>query len=252
MKILAIDVGNTSTFFTSAINGKFKKSFHLATKEVEKSSVGWLQKKSGFENIEAAVIASVVPKAGNWLKRALSQKLGIKTYLIGKDFEAPIKNRYKNPKQVGADRLMNAVAAYNRYRREAIIIDFGTAITFDIVSRKGDYLGGVIAPGIEISLEALYRRTALLPKIYLAHPKNIIGRDTVESIRVGCSVGMGGLCDRIVAEIIKRHHLRPMVIATGGYAKFMLHYCACVHELVLRARHSKQKICGSKSENEDA
>ena len=229
MKILAIDTGNTSAFFTHIDDGKFKKSFRFPTKKLKKLSALLIKEKFALSNIHAVVIASVVPEASVLLKRVFSQKIGIKTYIIGKDFEAPIENKYRDPKQVGIDRLMNAVAAYSHYQKEAIIIDFGTAITFDIVSRKGEYLGGVIAPGIEISLEALYRKTALLPKITLAHAKNIIGKDTVESIRVGCSVGIGGLCDRVVTEIIKRHHLKPMVIATGGYAKFMLKYCTCVH-----------------------
>ena len=104
--------------------------------------------------------------------------------------------------------------------------------------KKGDYLGGVIAPGIEISLEALFQKTALLPKIRLAHPEGIIGKDTVESIRAGCSYGIGGLCDRVVDEIKKQLSLRPLVIATGGYAKFMSKYCKRIQkidpDLVLR------------------
>jgi len=228
MELLAIDVGNTSTFMAHYAGGKFRRSWRLATKTLTKVSVMSLKRKFIMKNIEAAIIASVVPDKGELLKRAISQKLGIKTFLIGKDFEAPIKNKYKNPRQVGIDRLMNSVAAFNRYQKEVIVIDFGTAITFDIVSKKGEYVGGVIAPGIEISLEALYRKTALLPKIRLAHPKNLIGKDTVESIRVGCSIGIGGLCDRIVTEITKRYHLRPIVIATGGYAQFMRKYCNCI------------------------
>ncbi len=228
MKILLIDVGNTSTFFARYADGEFKKTLRLSTKEVTKLSNVSRIKRLLLKDTEAVIIASVVPKTENRLKRIFSKELGFKTYVIGKDFKAPIKNRYKNPKQVGMDRLMNAVSAYHRYQKEAIVIDFGTAITFDIISKKGEYLGGVIAPGIEISLEALYQKTALLPKIRLAHPKNIIGKDTIESIRVGCSVGIGGLCDRIVTEIIKRYDLKPIVIATGGYAQFMLKYCTSI------------------------
>jgi len=152
-------------------------------------------------------------------------------FVIGKDLSVPIVNRYKNPKQVGIDRLLNAYAGYRLYRRELIIIDFGTAITFDLVSAKGEYLGGIIAPGIEISLEALFQKTALLPKIRLAHPASMIGRNTTESIRVGCTVGIGGLCDRIVERLRKQHLRHSLVLATGGYAKFMSRYCRSISRI---------------------
>ncbi len=231
MDLLAVDIGNTSTCFARFAGGKFKNIFRLSTKDLVKPSGTLLKKKLWKKNIQAAVIASVVPSAGESLKSTLSGSFGIKTYLIGKDFQAPVTNLYKDPEQVGADRLMNAIAAFDRTRKEAIVIDFGTAITFDIISKKGEYLGGVIAPGIEISLEALYQRTALLPKIRLAHPKNLIGKDTIESIRVGCSVGIGGLCDRVVSEIVKKYHLKPVVIGTGGYALFMRKYCSCIESM---------------------
>ena len=164
-------------------------------------------------------------------KKIVSTKLKLPAFLVGKDIAVPIINRYKNPKQVGVDRLLNAYAGYSLYKRELIIIDFGTAITFDLVSKKGEYLGGIIAPGIEISLEALFQKTALLPKIRLAHPGSLIGRNTVESIRVGCSVGIGGLCDRIVEELRRKELRKPLVIATGGYAHFMRRYCKTVAKI---------------------
>ena len=180
MDILAIDIGNTSTFFAHFAGQRIKKSCRMATHSL---------------TVDAII------------------------------------NRYKNPRQVGVDRLVNAAAAFDRYHRDTIVIDFGTAITFDIVSKKGEYLGGVIAPGIEITLEALNQKTALLPKIRLTHPKNLIGRDTAESIRVGCSVGLGGLCDRLVERISRRYHLHPLVIATGGYARFMTRYCKSIQKI---------------------
>ncbi len=225
MKILAVDIGNTSTLAAIVADGRIGKTYRCTTNDLSDNAIKKLAKKVSVKNIEAAVIASVVPSRGSFFKESLTKTFGVKTYLIGKDFLAPIKNRYVNPKQVGIDRLMNAIAAFERYHREVIVIDFGTAITFDVVSKKGEYLGGVIAPGIEISLEALYERTALLPKIKLAHPKNIIGKDTVESIRVGCAVGIGGLCDRVITSIKSRYHMRPIIIATGGYAAFMRKYC---------------------------
>ena len=218
---LAVDVGNTSIHFAFYSHGRFGKEFRVSTKDV-RLAVAMIRKNNA---IAPAVIASVVPKVGQWLKKEIYSKLSVPAYLIGKDLPVPVVNKYKNPKQVGIDRLLNALAAHHDHPRELVIIDFGTAITFDVVSKKGEYLGGVIAPGIEISLEALFQKTALLPRIHLEHPKNLIGRDTIESIRVGCSTGIGGLCDRVVEAISRQYKMKPYVVATGGYAKFMSRYC---------------------------
>ena len=224
--ILAVDIGNTSAHFALfSPQGRLKKEFRVRTVEIQAQAARIIQKNISLKSKPVVVIASVVPDAGRTLKNITAKKLGLKVFIIGKDFQVPIKNRYKNPAQVGIDRLLNAYAAYTQYHRELIIIDFGTAITFDLVSKKGEYLGGIIAPGIEISLEALYQKTALLPKIKLKHPTSLIGRDTTESIRVGCSVGIGGLCDRVVEELRRRHLRHSLVIGTGGYAHFMRRYC---------------------------
>ena len=229
--ILAVDVGNTSVLFVYCLGSKFKKTHRIPTASLNAKKIASLKKIFPLKKINAVVIASVVPQAGNLLSKEIAKKFSVRTYLIGKDFNPPIINRYKNPKQVGVDRLVNAAEAFDRHHRDVIVMDFGTAITFDIVSKKGEYLGGVIAPGIEVSLEALYQKTALLPKIRLAHPLNLIGRDTVESIRVGCSVGIGGLCDRLVERIKGRYGLKPLVIATGGYAGFMRRYCQSIDSI---------------------
>ena len=225
--ILAIDVGNTSIFFAHCCGNKILKTYRIPT-----NGFSHLDKKIfNLKNCDAAVIASVVPSATNILLKEIPKKWHLRVFLIGKDIAVPIKNKYKDPRQVGMDRLMNAVAAFNDYRRDLIIVDFGTAITFDVVSKKGEYLGGVIAPGIEISLEALFFKTAMLPKIRLAHPNRFIGQNTVESIRIGCSVGIGGLCDRIIQNIKERGFATPLVIATGGYAKFMRKYCHSIDKI---------------------
>lgn len=230
--VLAIDVGNTSVLVSQFTGHKIVKSRRIPTNILDVDAIIAFKKLFSLRYVEAAVIACVVPRTGALLQKLIPKKLGITAYTIGKDFGVPIKNLYKDPGQVGIDRLVNAAAAYHRYHRDAIIIDFGTAITFDVITRDGGYLGGVIAPGIEISLEALYHKTALLPKIQLAHPASLIGRDTVESIRVGCSVGIGGLCDRLTHQIIKKYRLDPVIIATGGYAKFMRRYCENIDKII--------------------
>lgn len=230
-KFLAVDIGNTSIHFAYHEKGTWTKHASVSSRATDKAILIFLNKHfAGLKNAEV-VIASVVPQADSLLKIFFSGKPGVRARIIGRDIRIPIINRYRNPKQVGIDRLMNAIAGYSRFKKALIIIDFGTAITFDVVSKKGEYLGGVIAPGIEISLEALFQKTALLPKIRLRHPMNLIGRDTTESIRVGCSVGIGGLCDRVVEAIKKKHGMKPKVVATGGYAHFMKKYCRSIQAI---------------------
>ena len=223
--LIAVDIGNTSIHLARFDQGKWRSSRRIVTSHYREELFDALKPLVPSDKNACVVIAGVVPEAGKYLERAIPKKLRVETRLIGPAFPVPMKNLYKIPSQVGVDRLLNGLAAYDKVRGPVIVIDFGTAITFDVVTQRGEYRGGVIAPGIEISLEALFQKTALLPKIRLQHPKKVVGRDTVESIRVGCSVGIGGLCDRIIDEIEKSSRLRAKVIATGGYAGFMSKYC---------------------------
>jgi len=228
LKFLAVDIGNTSIHFAFRERKAWRRHLSVSSRTPKNILRRFLSKHfTGLRDTDV-FIASVAPAANALLKEFFAEKPGVRTRFIGDKFPVPIVNRYRNPKQVGVDRLLNALAAYRRLKTELIVIDFGTAITFDVVSRRGEYLGGIIAPGIEISLEALFQKTALLPKIVLKHPKNWIGRDTAESIRVGCSVGIGGLCDRVVEAVSKKYRLKPKVIATGGYARFMKKYCRSI------------------------
>ena len=223
--LIAVDIGNTSIHMARLESKRWQSHRRIPTRFYKKMALKTLRTILPKDKNVCVVIASVVPETGQFLERMIPKKLGVQAYLIGPRFSVPIKNLYRNPRQVGVDRLLNGLAAFQKVRGAVIVIDFGTAITFDVVSKKGEYLGGVIAPGIEISLEALFRKTALLPNIRLKHPKDVMGRDTVESIRSGCSFGIGGLCDRVVEEIESSHHFRAKVIATGGYASFMSKYC---------------------------
>ena len=233
MRILAVDVGNTSVFFAEISDNKIVKTYRISALKTDSGHVAQnLRRRFALKGIDAVVIASVVPMLGAKLRRDLPRILGIRTLLIGKDLSVPIQNRYRNPKQVGTDRLVNAYAAYRKHRKACVIIDFGTAITLDAVSSKGEYLGGVIAPGIQISLEALFQKTALLPKIRLKHTGGkLIGRDTAESIRIGCTIGIGGLCDRLAFQIKEALGPKTVVIATGGYAAFMKRYCRSIYRV---------------------
>ena len=135
---------------------------------------------------------------------------------------AKIPILYKNPQEVGADRLVNSIAAFAKYQTSLVIIDFGTATTFDCVSQKGEYLGGAICPGIMISSEALFQNTSKLPRVdFFDPPKSVIGKDTSESIKSGIIFGYAGLVDGIVKRIQKEMNTNPRIIATGGLASIM-------------------------------
>ncbi|MBI2095167.1 MAG: type III pantothenate kinase [Candidatus Omnitrophica bacterium] len=225
--MLAVDIGNTSAHFALFDRtGRALEPFRIPTDSLGKRAA-WetLRRKLPTRRVGGAAIASVVPAAGLLLKKTLERRAGIRTCLLGKDLQVPIVNRYANPRQVGVDRLVNALAVWRQYRKAAVILDFGTAITLDVVSEKGEYLGGVIAPGVGISIEALHAKTALLPKVGLLHPRGLIGKDTAESIRIGCAFGLGGLCDRLIEELGKTLPRKRLLIATGGYAAFMARYC---------------------------
>ncbi len=162
------------------------------------------------------LICSVVPRKTSALMQALQSLGEIPIRLVGRDIIVPLMNRYTYPDQVGQDRLVGAYAAWRTYRRDCVVADFGTAITIDVVTRRGEYLGGVIAPGLDISLEALATRTALLPKIELREPPGPLGRDTANSIRAGLVFGCAALCDGLVRELKKRHVPGAIVVGTGG------------------------------------
>ena len=151
-----------------------------------------------------------------------------KITVVGKDAKVPIRNLYRKKGEVGQDRLVNAFAAKAIYGSPCVIIDFGTAITFDIVSKRGQYLGGLILPGIEISLASLYEKTALLPKVKLKNAPYIIGKDTKNSMRGGILFGFGATCDGLVSRYRKILGKSTMVIATGGNASLMKKYAKSI------------------------
>lgn len=216
--LLAIDIGNTSIAFGIFKGKRLVRTWKVSTQEVIKKRALKLPK-----GIDSAIISSVVPKATPMIKKTIARQYKIQPLVLGENIKAPIKNLYRKPRQVGQDRLVNAVAAKKLYGYPAVVIDFGTAITFDVISKKGEYLGGVIFPGIETSLNALSQKAALLPKIKVALPKDLIGRDTVDSMRSGVFYGIGALCDGLISKLKAKYG--PMrVIATGGHCSLMKKY----------------------------
>lgn len=228
--LLAIDIGNTGIAMGFFRGEKLFKKFWLSTdlshsKMYRQISKGF--KVSGIdpESIEIALVSSVVPSASKVIKNILKQRFKIKPIFLGKEIKAPISNLYRRPAQVGQDRLANAYACLKLYGAPAIIVDFGTATTFDYLNKEGAYLGGLITLGVEISLDALARKAALLPKIELKRPRELIGRDTVESMRSGVLYGLASMCDGLIEKIRKKYSSRTIVVATGGLATFFAYYC---------------------------
>jgi len=151
--------------------------------------------------------------------------------IVGPGIKTGMPILYESPKDVGADRIVNGIAAYEKYRNSCIIVDFGTATTIDLISRKGEYVGGAIAPGLSISLEALFQRASKLPRIEIVKPKEVVGRNTVNSIQAGIFYGYVGLVDGIVKRIQKEQNVSAKVVATGGLAPLVASACSTIDEV---------------------
>lgn len=221
-KILAIDIGNTN-ITVGLFSGR-----KLVKKEKIPTSAEALYKKVAQYPAPEVVISSVVPLALGRMICELNRASKRKLVILGRDIVVPINNLYRNKKEVGQDRLINAFGARAIYGVPAVIIDFGTAITFDIVSKKGSYLGGLILPGIEMGLRSLYEKTALLPDVELKPALNMIGKDTVSSIRGGILFGYGAMCDSLVSKYRALLGREIKVIATGGNAKLIKRYARSI------------------------
>lgn len=221
-KVLAIDIGNTNITVGSFAGGK------LIKKEKIPTSASSLYKKIALYSADEVIISSVVPLALARMVCELNRVSGRKIVILGKDRNVPIRNLYRNKKEVGQDRLVNAFGARAIYGSPAVIIDFGTAITFDVIAKDGSYLGGLILPGIEMGLKSLYEKTALLPKVELRPARSIIGKDTVNSMRGGILFGYGGMCDSLIARYRALLGRKVRVIATGGNARLIKRYARSI------------------------
>ena len=226
--LLAIDVGNTNTVLGAFDGDCLLDHWRIATQEERTSDEYTIALHSLFgmkgielQRVQACIIASVVPGTIQPLRWALEQRLGVKPLVVGPGVKTGMPILYENPKEVGADRIVNSVAAYAKYRSGVIVVDFGTATTFDCVSPAGEYLGGVIAPGITISADALYHHAAKLPRVEVSQPAQVIGRNTVASIQAGLYYGYVSLVDGIVKRMMAECGFPVRVVATGGQARLI-------------------------------
>jgi type III pantothenate kinase len=182
-------------------------------------------------DINGLIISSVVPPMLPILEEVAERYFHIEPLVVGPGIKTGMPIFYDNPTEVGADRIVNAVAAYEQYRKELIVVDFGTATTFDYVTVKGEYMGGAIAPGIGISLEALYQRASKLPRVELLKPKGVIGKNTVHSMQAGIFYGYVGLVDAMVRRMREETRSDPVVVATGGWSRLIASESVTIHEV---------------------
>ena len=227
--LLVIDVGNTNTVLGLFDDESLIHDWRIRTEidhTVDEYGVLIFNlyqssrlKAKEIKSVTDIIISCVVPPMLNILEPLCIKYFGIKPMIVGPGIKTGMPIFYDNPKEVGADRIVNAVAAYEKYRQESIIVDFGTATTFDYVSPKGEYMGGCIAPGIVISIEALFERASKLPRVEFSKPKTVITKDTVSAIQAGIMFGYAGLVDGIVNRMKAEVKTKPLVIATGGLAR---------------------------------
>jgi type III pantothenate kinase len=223
--ILVMDTGNTNIVLGVYDQGKLKYHWRMETYRQKTEDEYAMQVKSlfthvglTFEAINGIIISSVVPPVMFPLEQMCSKYFNLKPLIVGPGIKTGLNIKYENPREVGADRIVNAVAAIEEYGSPLIIVDFGTATTYCYVNEDGGYMGGAIAPGIGISMEALFDRASKLPRIELTRPDNVIGKNTVSAMQAGIIFGYVGQVEGLVARMKAQSKEEPTVIATGGLA----------------------------------
>jgi type III pantothenate kinase len=229
--LLVVDVGNTQTHFGVFRDGEDEVAEHWRFATVRESTGDELAaalsnllelRGLSFADVENSIVSSTVPQLSEQWTQVAERYLGHAMLVVGPSIKTGMPIRIDNPHEVGADRLVNAVAAYDRVRETCIVIDFGTAITYDAVSSDGEYLGGIISPGVEISIEALSERAAKLPYVELSEPRSLIGKSTVDAIRSGIAYGFAGQVEGIVRRLRGELGEDAKAIATGGLARVVV------------------------------
>lgn len=225
--LLAVDIGNTNTHCGIFEGSTLRRAFRIPTH----GKGYWKDLKPYLKKAGRIIIVSVAPDALKKMERFIKSSTDCRVMVVGRDLDSGVKNLYARPRQVGQDRLVNARAAFEIYGGQAIVVDFGTAITIDVINRKKEYLGGVIAPGVEISVSALSECAALLPEIKIKRPAGILGRETRESMLSGAVYGFSGMCDSVVEKLKKRYCKNCKVVATGGMSPLIAPYCGTVDRI---------------------
>jgi type III pantothenate kinase len=236
--LLVIDIGNTNTVFGIYKNGSLINHWRLSTalnKTVDEyailvNSLIYFE-KIRLSDVKNAIISCVVPPLLFAFQKICRKYIGIEPFVVEPGIKTGMPILYENAQELGADRIVNAVAGYEKHRKSLIIVDFGTATTFDYVTPRGEYAGGVIAPGIMISMEALFERASKLPRVELTKPKEIIGKNTVNAIQAGIVYGYVSLVDGIVKRMKENVNTNPYVIATGGLSNLVYQEAQSIDEV---------------------
>jgi type III pantothenate kinase len=236
--LLAIDVGNTNTVVGAFDGPALRHHWRLQTNQNRTADEYGILLRQLFElsgldpgKVTAVAVSNVVPPLALTLEQMVVRYFAVKPMFVGPGVKTGMPILYENPREVGADRVVNAVAAYERWRQGLVVVDFGTATTFDAVSQKGEYLGGAICPGIAISMDALARSASKLPRVEFARPPAVIGRNTVASMQAGLVYGYVGLVDGICARMSDELGFTPKVVATGGLAPLIAGVSRAIQEV---------------------
>ncbi len=226
--LLVIDVGNTNIVYGLFDGTNLLHQFRVESSRGRTADEYAVVLRQLLEmhdidpkRVDAAIVASVVPPLTEPMVALVKRAFGIEALVVGTGIKSGMPILYENPREVGADRIVNAVAAYEKHKGGCIVVDFGTATTFDCVSPKGEYLGGVIAPGIQISADALFSRAAKLPRVEITRPPKVVGRNTVNSMQSGIVYGYVGLVDGIIARLEAELAFPCALMATGGLARLI-------------------------------
>ncbi|SIR65046.1 pantothenate kinase [Domibacillus enclensis] len=233
--IFVLDVGNTNTVLGVYEGETLKHHWRIETNRNKTEDEYGMMIKSlfqhdglQFEQIEGVIISSVVPPIMAALERMCEKYFHVKPLVVGPGVKTGLNIKYENPREVGADRIVNAVAGIHEYGTPLIIVDFGTATTYCYIDENAHYMGGLIAPGIGISTEALYTRASKLPRIEITRPESVVGKNTVSAMQAGILYGYVGQVEGIVSRIKKEWNANPTVIATGGLAGLIAKECSMI------------------------
>ena len=236
--LLAVDIGNTNIVWGLFQGPTLMAHWRIATdskKTADEYGVLFASLLAQTQHLPAqvsgAILSSVVPALTETFETMIGTYFRQIPLVVSADSETGLTLKYANPKEIGSDRIVNAAAAYHKYRRDLIVVDFGTATTFCTITKAGEYLGGVIAPGLGISADALFTRAAKLSKVEFVRPKSVIGTDTATSIQAGLLYGYAGLVDAIVRRIEQELGRTTYVIATGGLASVIAPETTSIHKI---------------------
>lgn len=233
-RLLAIDIGNTSIAIGLYAGESLEATFRVAS-DRENLPDEYAMLLSGLlrgrgiepESVDAAILSSTVPPLTSVFREVARQSVGVEALVVGPGVRTGVRVRYDNPREVGPDRILHAVAALARYAPPLVVVDFGTALVFDAISREGDYLGGAIAPGIGPASEGLFARAAMLSRVSLERPPSVIGRNTVHSVQAGLYFGYAEMVRGMVRRLCDDLGEGTTVIATGGYAPIVQQEAGC-------------------------